>query len=77
MWAKLRDYASRKFVLAVLSLGGGFYVTLHKEPDSVYALATLVGVILAFYNGADVANVFAARGGKYNPPHEIPPNPEN
>jgi hypothetical protein len=70
MWAKLLDYASRKFVLAVLSLGGGFYVTLTKEPESVYAMATLIGVILAFYNGANVAQVFAARGGKYNPPTE-------
>ena len=56
MLEKLRDYASRKFVLAVLSLGSGLYVTITKEPESVYALATLVGVVLAFYNGSNTAS---------------------
>lgn len=65
MWAKLLDYASRKFVLAVLSLGGGFYLTITQDADKVYAFATLVGVVLAFYNGSNTAEaILAARNQK-------------
>jgi hypothetical protein len=60
--AKLMDYLSRKFVLALLSLGGGLYVTITQPEGKVYAFATLVGVIVAFYNGSNVAEVFANRG---------------
>lgn len=64
MWAKLADYLSRKFVLSLASLGAGVYVTITQPEGKVYAFATLVGVIVAFYNGSNVAEVFASRNQK-------------
>jgi hypothetical protein len=62
---KLREYFSRKFILAALSLGGGFYLTMTQDADKLYAFATLVGVVLAFYNGSNTAEaILAARNPK-------------
>lgn len=50
---KILEYFSRKFVLALACLGGGFYlVMIEKDIMGFVALATAV---LAFYNGANVA----------------------
>jgi hypothetical protein len=65
MSGKLVEYLSRKFVLALLSLAGGFYLTLTQDSDKIYAFATLVGVVLAFYNGSNTAEaILAARNPK-------------
>ena len=64
MLAKGREYLSRKFVLAALSLGGGFYLTITQDADKIYAFATLVGVVLAFYNGSNTAEAILAARNK-------------
>lgn len=65
MLAKALEYLSRKFILAGLSLGGGFYITLTQDAEKIYAFATLAGVILAFYNGSNTAEaILAARNPK-------------
>lgn len=66
MWATLKDYASRKFVLAMTSLGSGVYITRTEDEGKVYAFAALLVAILGFYNGANVAEVWANRGTKYS-----------
>ena len=53
MKGKLIDYFSRKFVLALACLGLGFYLSLSGSDQTVNFI-TLVGVILGFYNGANV-----------------------
>lgn len=50
---KLIEYFSRKFVLALACLGGGFYLVLYEKPLGEFV--ALAGVVLAFYNGANVA----------------------
>lgn len=49
---KLLEYISRKFVLALLALGTSFWLALEKLPMSEYVMA--LGVVLGFYNGANV-----------------------
>lgn len=50
---KLINYFSRKFVLALACLGLGFYLSV-VESKEITSFITLVGVILGFYNGANV-----------------------
>lgn len=50
---KLLEYASRKFVLALACLGGGFYLLLQDK--DIGGFVALAGVVLGFYNGANVA----------------------
>jgi hypothetical protein len=50
---KLLEYASRKFVLALACLGGGFYLILQDK--DIGGFVALAGVVLGFYNGANVA----------------------
>lgn len=59
---KIGDYFSRKFILSSASLGTGFWLVLHDK--QVLEYAGLIGVVLAFYNGANVVETVAAmRGG--------------
>jgi hypothetical protein len=55
---KFADYFSRKFLLACASLVSGAYITL-KGMD-VLGFSALVGVVLTAYNGANVAETYAA-----------------
>lgn len=60
--SKIAEYFSRKFILSSVSLGTGFWLVLQDKPVLEYA--GLVGVVLAFYNGANVVETVAAmRGG--------------
>lgn len=61
---KTLEYFSRKFVLALACLGGGFYLVLNGKPLGEFV--ALAGVVLAFYNGANVAQDFvhAYKGSK-------------
>jgi hypothetical protein len=56
--AKVGDYFSRKFVLAVGSLSAGVYLAIHKI--DLNGFIGLVAVVLTAYNGANVAEVVAA-----------------
>jgi len=64
---KTLEYFSRKFVLALSSLGGGFYLIL-KDKDIVQYVA-LAGVVLAFYNGANVAQDYVMMRKENNQNH--------
>ena len=55
--AKVKEYLSRKFLLAVACLGSGYYLVLAGKDVSEWAI--LVGVVLTFYNGANVAERYA------------------
>lgn len=60
---KIREYFSRKFVLAGASLGFGYHLVLIGKDIEGWAI--LVGVVLAFYNGSNVAEKFTTlKGGK-------------
>ncbi len=45
-------YLSRKFVLAALTLFGGFWLVWHDKP--LGELTVFAGVVLGFYQGASV-----------------------
>ena len=64
--SKILEYFSRKFVLALACLGGGFYLVLLGKPIGEFV--ALTGVVLGFYNGANVAQDFvhAYKGTKEN-----------
>lgn len=55
--SKVKEYFSRKFLLAVACLWLGFYLINHNKDVADWAM--LVGVVLTFYNGANVAERFA------------------
>lgn len=55
---RVGSYFSRKFVLAVLVLVAGLYLQLAGHDLEGYAI--LAGVTLTAYNGANVAETFAA-----------------
>ncbi len=54
MYQKIAEYFSRKFVLAILGMGSGFYLVIVDKGADLLAYTGLVGVVLAFYNGANV-----------------------
>lgn len=59
MFAKLLEYCSRKFVLSLTSLVGTFLLVWHDK--DVMGWATAIGVILGFYNGANIAEYMVKR----------------
>lgn len=60
---RFKSYFSRKFLLAGATLGMGYHLVLDGKDVEGWAL--LVGVVLAFFNGADVTEKIAAmRGAK-------------
>lgn len=60
---RFKSYFSRKFILAGTTLGMGYHLVLAEKDIEGWAL--LAGVVLAFFNGADVTEKIAAmRTGK-------------
>lgn len=57
MRTKLLEYFSRKFVIAIISLGCGYGLLIADKALGDWAM--LVGVVMAFYNGSNVAETFA------------------
>lgn len=53
---KFKVYFSRKFLLAITCLAFGWYLILENRDVSEWA--TLCGVVLAFYNGSNVAEKY-------------------
>jgi hypothetical protein len=60
---RFKSYFSRKFLLACATLGLGYRLVL--EGKDIEGWAILVGVVLAFFNGADVTEKIATlRSGR-------------
>lgn len=60
--AKIQEWFSRKFVLAVATLLLGYHLVLSGRDIEGWAL--LVGVVLAFYNGSNVAEKLTLKGNR-------------
>lgn len=62
---KIAEYISRKFILAVLGMGSGFYLVITGKGGDLGAYTGLVATVLGFYNGANVAQDWlSVRAGK-------------
>lgn len=60
---RFKSYFSRRFLLACATLGFGYRLVL--EGKDIEGWAILVGVVLAFFNGADVTEKIATmRSGR-------------
>lgn len=62
---KVKEYFSRKFVLAISTLLLGYKLVL--DGKDIEGWAILVGVVLAFYNGSNVAEKMAEMRGFRRP----------
>lgn len=61
---KVKEYFSRKFLLAVSCLGLGYHLVLNGKEIGDWAL--VVAVVLGFYNGSNVVEKFAEiKTGKF------------
>lgn len=56
MVKSMKDFASRKFILTILGIGTAFYLVLIGKSIAEYTAA--LGVILGFYQGANVAEKY-------------------
>lgn len=64
MFIKVIEYFSRKFVLAALSLVGSFVLVWYEKDVGGWAMA--MGVVLGFYNGANVFQTYVESKANVN-----------